>query len=137
MNDQEYHAVDNNCQNWVIILLDEVDPSKSLSKSLEKMSFPEEFDDTTRSCNVSIYLTPLQRAKAIARKLDSAKHWAVIFEFDNRRILFEMTHEGGKKYGPIKPNWRDFAKSDEKLFSKVSFEITLLLTLLEQNLVKH
>ena len=96
------------------------------------MSFQVEFDDTTRSCKVSIYLTPGQ-----ARSLDSAKHWAVIFEFDNRRILFEMTHEGGKKYGPIKPNWRDFAKSDEKLFSKVSFEITLLLTLLEQNLVKH
>ena len=36
MNYQEYHAVDNNCQNWVIILLDEVDPSKSLSKSLEE-----------------------------------------------------------------------------------------------------
>ena len=101
------------------------------------MSFQEEYDNSTRFCKVSIYLTPLERAKAMARYLDSAKHWAVIFDFDNRQILFEITHEGGKKSGPIKPKWIDFANSVGKPFSKVIVETTLLLTLLEQNLVKH
>ena len=36
LNGQTYHAGNRNCQDWVIELLNTIDPSKTLSRSLKE-----------------------------------------------------------------------------------------------------
>ena len=81
-------------------------------------TFNEEYDEKIRDCEVLIYLTPLP--VAILKDLDwnSVKHWALVFKYDNRTILFELVNLTGSMVGGlIKPSWRDFDENNVSIFS--------------------
>lgn len=81
-------------------------------------TFNEEYDEMVRECEVLIYLTPLPIA--ILKDLDwnSVKHWALVFKYDNRTILFELVNLTGSMVGGlIKPSWTDFQGGDKGMFS--------------------
>ena len=81
-------------------------------------TFNEEYDEMIRDCEVLIYLTPLPIA--ILKDLDwnSVKHWALVFKYDNRTILFELVNLTGSMVGGlIKPSWRDFDENNVSIFS--------------------
>ena len=80
-------------------------------------TFNEEFDQKIRDCEVSIYLTPLLDLTPIL-DWNSTKHWALVFKYDNRTILFELVNStGSKKGGWIEPSWREFDENDENIIS--------------------
>ena len=63
-------------------------------------------------------MTPLP--VAILKDLDwnSVKHWALVFKYDNRTILFELVNLTGSMVGGlIKPSWRDFDENNVSIFS--------------------
>ena len=92
-----------------------------LGSQNETDSFLPEYDQLERKCRVSIYLTPVARATSFAKFKDSAKHWALIFDFGNRQILYEMSNPAQTvKGGPIKPSWRHFSDDNQSFFSKTS-----------------
>ena len=71
--------------------------------------FANEYDDFTRDCEVSLFLSHLSDYVKSVVDWDYVKHWALLFEFDNRSVVYEMTNpEGRKTSGKITPRWYHF-----------------------------
>lgn len=61
-------------------------------------TFPEEFDEKIRPCSITL------RLESHGRWMRSSKYnWALIFDFGNRRVLYEAQNQNGI----LTPSWRD------------------------------
>ena len=88
--------------------INELDHLHIRESKKEQASFPSECDDVVRTANIYLCLQHIDSMPEFLNECDWAKHWILVFEFDNRIISFEVAQTiEGKKGNLIQPSFKD------------------------------